>query len=125
MITHNRVKTHQDGKVRDYVSFFQSVTTVGIMTRAKSCEDAEIKAKRKLASEDFTSGLISQTPYSSAGTEEWNQTLYPEERTEGVSIDLGSDLRLRIAKKLCVDVDSITPEDCSRFINQSLNEILT
>ena len=124
MITHSRVKTHQDGQVRNYVSFFQSVTTIGIMTRAKSSQDAENQAKRKLSDSDFTSGLISQTPYALSGTDEWQDEINPTSHSE-VAVEIGSELKNRIASKLGVTPENLSDAECTSFINRSLQEALT
>ena len=71
--------TDNSGEIKHYISYFQSVTTIGITSRAKSAKEAEEKAKGKLSRSDFMCGVIGQTQFEPMATEEWNPTLKIEE----------------------------------------------
>lgn len=53
---------------KTYVSYFQSVITIGILTKAKSIEEAERKAT--LARENNVAHFFEQTPMEMSDTEE-------------------------------------------------------
>ena len=67
-VTRNRIKIKNwqrpnDDKLRNYISYFQSVTTVGIVSKGYTLIDAEQKAKDKFKGSDFSCGIVSQTPF--------------------------------------------------------------
>lgn len=59
---------------RNYISFFQSVTTIGIINRAANPKIAELKARLKLNKSDFMCGVVNQTPFELQDTDEWVPT---------------------------------------------------
>lgn len=60
-------------KEKNFISYYQSVTTVGIVSKAKNIKEAEEKAKQKVVNFGFVCGLVSQTPMELSGTEEWKE----------------------------------------------------
>tara|TARA_R110000824_G_scaffold12226_6_gene53558 strand:- start:21532 stop:21903 length:372 start_codon:yes stop_codon:yes gene_type:complete len=121
MVTKNRVKSHDDGKIRDYISFFQSVTTVGVINKAKSENEAEELAKTKFHRSDFTEGLVSRSPFETAGTEEWHNG---SEEPNAMEIIIDECLKTQIAAKLGTVTDALTSTDYASFIQQTLQKEL-
>lgn len=70
MTTEKRNAMRKDYK--NFISYFQSVTTIGIVNRCKSAEEAEKKANMKLKKSDFMCGVMGRTPFELSATEEWN-----------------------------------------------------
>jgi hypothetical protein len=60
-----------DSETKNFITYFQSVTTIGIVSRAKSAKEAEEKSSKKLANSEISCGLVNQTPYEIGGTDEW------------------------------------------------------
>jgi len=71
-VTRNRIKIKHDGEPNNYISYFQSVITIGIVSRARSIAEAEKQSRLKMDSSKFTSGLINQTPFTISETEPWS-----------------------------------------------------
>ena len=63
------------GKMRSYISYFQSVTTVGIVSQAPNAKAAAKEAAKKIQSSELKCGIIAQTPFKVATTEEWRPSL--------------------------------------------------
>ena len=59
----------------NYISYFQSVMTVGIVSSGKTAKEAEEKSRRKFKKSELTCGVLAQTPYSIAATEQWHPDL--------------------------------------------------
>jgi len=57
--------------LKNYITYFQSVTTIGIVSQGKTPEEAENKSLKKLESSDISCGLVNQTKYEIGGTDEW------------------------------------------------------
>ena len=60
-----------DSETKNFITYFQSVTTIGIVSRAKSAKEAEEKSSKKLGNSEISCGLVNQTPYTIGGTDEW------------------------------------------------------
>jgi hypothetical protein len=52
-----------------YISYFQSVTTIGIVSEGNSFEEAESFSIEKFNSQDLSCGILSQTPFEISDTE--------------------------------------------------------
>ena len=63
--------TESEEDIKNFISYFQSVTTIGIINRSKSAIEAEDKAKQKISESDFMCGVIGQTPFEVSNTDEW------------------------------------------------------
>ena len=74
-ITKRRTKIKNDGKWRNYISYFQSVTTIGVISKARSLSEAEEKAKINFECASPTCGVIDQTPFEMAETEPFDTNI--------------------------------------------------
>lgn len=54
-----------------YISYFQSVTTIGVISLAKNPKEAELDAKKRMKDSAFAHGVVGQTPMTFAMTEKW------------------------------------------------------
>lgn len=54
-----------------YISYFQSVTTIGVISLAKNQKEAEVDAKKRMQQSDFAHGIVGQTPMTFSMTEKW------------------------------------------------------
>jgi len=76
MVTTEHAKVSLNGrKKRHYISYFQSVSTIGIINRATTVREAESKAALKLKNSSFMCGVVNQTPFELHATDEWTPTL--------------------------------------------------
>lgn len=79
MVTTEHAKVRTIGhKPRNYISYFQSVTTIGIINRAITAREAESAARLKLKNSDFMCGVVGQTPFELHATDEWEPNFIPE-----------------------------------------------
>lgn len=62
---------HSHEGLRNFITYFQSVTTIGVINLAKSKKEAEAEAKKRMGKSDFTCGIVGQTPMTMSMTEEW------------------------------------------------------
>jgi len=127
-ITHNRVKIkkHPQGQERNYISYFQSVTTLGIVSRAANSDEASEKAKCKIVNNGFTCGVINQTPMELSATEEWqphsNAIPFLEDRKDSVIVNLNKKSRQLIANRMGIPVDKLTDRDCQVWIDMIVQD---
>ena len=129
-MTKHRVKVKQNGGLQNYISYFQSVVTVGIINSAHSLEEAEEKAKSKFMSSDLSCGVVGQTPFEISETEPWNPdfTAYymqVDSDNPNMSFNINDVTRLRIAQKLCKSVQDVTDEDYVDFLKSALEKSLS
>jgi len=132
-IAHTRVKTTGDA-IRNYISYFQSVTTIGIINRARTAKEAETKARSKLSRSDFMCGVLGQTPFEPYATEEWKPEaaaviMPPQNDTDDLEgslrLDINDDIRSKIALKMKKSVEELTDNDCVEFVRSSLSSSLS
>ena len=128
--------TESEEDIKNFISYFQSVTTIGIINRAKSAIEAEDKAKQKISESDFMCGVIGHTPFEVSNTDEWEPTLestnnidIPESYimevpTENNPIIINLDERKKrcIADKFCKDFESLTSSDYSSLISTMIED---
>lgn len=107
---HTRVRTTGES-FRNYISYFQMVTTLGVINRARSAREAESKAREKVKNSDFMCGVVSQTPFELDATDEWIpkqdpnvKCTCPQDRSvtdEGCPVHVpGEDWELDMAEEL-------------------------
>jgi len=61
---------------KNFITYFQSVTTIGIVSMAKNAKEAEVASKKKLENSEISCGLVNQTKYEIGGTDEWTIDCY-------------------------------------------------
>ena len=111
-----------------YISYFQSVITIGVLSEGKNAEEASLKAEKKLLSKDGVNHCVfEQTDFKLSETEVWE----PEFETEEVSQDglhfrFNPDDRTRniIATRMQKRVEDLTQEDCERFVKEAIEDSL-
>ena len=64
-------KAEKNNQLHNFITYFQSVTTIGIVSRAKTKDEARKESEQKFKGEKFTCGIVSQTKYKENITEEW------------------------------------------------------
>ena len=113
-------------KLNKYISYFQSVSTIGIMTDAENEKQAgEIANLKMLDKNGVNHCYFDQTDFELSTVEEWS----PDFETNSVnltenSLDLNFNLSPRIkniiATRLQKPMDEMTQEDYIKFIKTSL-----
>jgi hypothetical protein len=139
MITteHTKVKM-TGGELRNYISYFQSVTTIGIINRARNSDEAESKARRKLDNSDFMCGVVGQTPFELHATDEWkpklpsnhdvtmDDTIDVDEpvkiEAEPLILNLDDQTKKCICDKIGKTVEQITHQDYLDFVKWCVNQ---
>jgi len=58
-------------EMKNFITYFQSVTTIGIVSRAKTAKEAEGKSTKRLKNSSVSCGIINQTPYTISDTDQW------------------------------------------------------
>lgn len=112
---------------RRFISYFQSVMTIGIMSRAKSVQEAEKKAQVKMKNKDGVNYCVfDQTPFELTGTEEWTPEFERDIGEEGVSFKFNPDDKTKniIATRLSKKVEDVTEDDIEDFVKQSVERAL-
>lgn len=128
-VTRERVKIKQDGDLRNYISYFQSVTTVGMVNSAHNLQEAEDKAKRKFRSSDLSCGIVGQTPFEISETEPWNPDFTGcyspiDDTHSNMSFNMNDETKHRIAEKLQKSVEDVTDDDYVEFVRGAVENCL-
>lgn len=129
MATRTRTKLKQDGQNRTYISYFQSVMTIGIVNTARSIQEAEQKAREKFSREDLSCGIVGQTPFEISETEVWNPDfagcIIPiDDKNGSMSFNLNDTTKQRIAAKMGVPPQEVTEDDYVEFVKSALERSL-
>lgn len=107
-----------------YVSYFQSVITIGILTSANNIEEAEKRASKKFKDEDGVNHcFFEQSPFEASDTEEWNAEFESTEG-EGFKFNPSEETRNIIATRMQKDVSELTEDDLESFIKGSIENSL-
>lgn len=139
-LEHTKVKITGE-ELRNFISYFQSVTTIGIINRARSAREAEDKARKKIDNSDFMCGVVGQTPFELHATDEWKPKL-PSNHDAAIDdtidvdepvkleqspiiLNLDDNTKLCIADKIGKDLASITYEDYLNFVKWSIGKALS
>jgi len=61
-------KLNQD---KEYISYFQSVTTIGIVSSGKNAKEAQEKSELKMKNSSMTYSVIAHEPFTASATDEW------------------------------------------------------
>jgi len=139
MVTTEHMKVKVTGnEPRNYISYFQSVSTIGIINRARSAKEADAAARRKLDNSEFMCGVVNQTPFQLYATDEWTPTVASEEATsfpdgsleikkdsevevrdlnDQITVTLVGNTKQCIAEKFGKDPKSLTNDDYAKLIN--------
>jgi hypothetical protein len=121
-LTKMTVMNKKEGHLSNYISYFQSVMTVGIITSAISLDDAVIKANNKFNKSDLTFGMVSQSSFEMSETELWNPeftgSYLPADGK--MSFQINEKTKQKIAQKLKKSIDELTNDDCVDFVKGSI-----
>ena len=128
MITQDRTKIKRERNSHNFISYFQSVMTVGIVSSAKNIEEAERKSSKKFKNSDMSCGIISQTPFEISDTEPWNPDfsgfIMRTDNQDNIVMDFNDVVKSKIAKKLNKDIDDVTDDDYVDFVKKSVEKNL-
>ena len=110
---------------KKYISYFQKVVTIGVMTYAKNVIEAEKKARVKFKnSEGLVYCLYEETNPELNETYEWKpeiETSYTEDEM-GWKFNPSTKTKDAIAKKIGKNVSDLTEEDFTSFIKDSVEK---
>ncbi len=122
-------------KDKRYVSYFQSVITVGVLNSAKTMREAEKKASKTINQKDILEEGIchcsfSQTPFSLVDSEEWIPEIEPTVTEDGLgwkfnpNFNPNEKTRAMIAKKMSKAPEDLTEENIRSFLKNSIEKSL-
>ena len=117
---------------KKYISYFQSVTTIGILTCGKSMEEAEDSAREKLRVSDLNYCHFEQTPLEYSDTEEWKpafEIISENPTADGKAIEwsvvIGDEMKNAIANGLGVLPHELTKEHIDSFVRETLATMIS
>jgi len=104
-----------------YISYFQSVTSIGIMTHAKNIREAEQKAKLKLKNKDGVNYCVfDQSDFEFSNTEIYDPEIDSQEIDGGVNLKFKPDRKTKniIATRLQKSPKELTSNDIEGFVKE-------
>ena len=110
---------------KNYISYFQSVTTVGVISSGTSHEEAEKESVKKFKNSDYSCGIVGQTPFEVSDTEEWNPDfsfICGNDGEENLVININDKLKSQISKK--IKKKDANSDDCLSFIKKAVESSL-
>ena len=117
-------KHKKEDKKSQWISYFQSVLTIGVMTRASSISEAEILAKEKMKNKDGVNYcLFEQTPFELTDTDHYEPEFEAEGTKDGLAFRFNPDNQTKniIATRLGKQVDDLDSTDLDRFVKESID----
>jgi len=125
----NKIKSKGQESNR-YISYFQSVITIGILNVADTEQEASKQAFKKLTNKDGVNHcFFDQTNFELEKTEEWK----PEFSSEALgeingdmifNINLSLETKSIIATRLQKDIEELTDADYTNFLKESVQQSL-
>lgn len=110
-----------------YISYFQSVITLGITSEGETEQEAMDNAKAKLTNKDGVNHcFFDQTPFEIVATEDWEPEIEASKEATGLkfNFDPSEETKNVIATRLQKDVQDLTDEDYEEFVKGSLQKAL-
>jgi len=123
-------KPKELNQLNHYISYFQSVITIGILNVAEIEQEASKRAFEKLTNKDGVNHcFFDQTNFELEKTEQWK----PEFSSEALgeingdmifNINLSPETKSIIATRLQKDVEELTDADYANFLKESVQQSL-
>ena len=111
-------------KEKKYISYFQSVITIGIMSNGSTQKEAGEKARSKLLDVNGVNHcFFEQTDFDLTKVERWKPEINLEDMDlDGMSFRFNPNCHTKniIATRLHKDVKDLTEEDYQRFVKESI-----
>ena len=115
-------------KEQKYISYFQSVITIGIMSSGINSQEAGDKARTKLLNHNGVNHcFFEQTDFELAKVEKWKPEICLDDLApEGMSFKFAPSDQTKniIATRLQKNVESLTEDDYQQFIKESIQKSL-
>lgn len=130
-------------KDKNFISYFQSVTTVGIFSQGLDAEEAEEKAISRLQNEGSSCGILDVTPLELSETEHWpshEMVDFPKvfqkvkekhddeqkeaKRTVSIRDLMSEDDLKKLSLKVGKGRSEVTEDDCLRYAIVGLQLLL-
>jgi hypothetical protein len=112
-------------KDKNFISYFQSVITIGIMSKGTSARNAAKKAKGKLFDKNGVNHcFFDQSEFKLSSVEQWKPELSEVDLDNGISFkfDPNEETKSVIATRLQKNVKDITEEDYHRFVKEAIQK---
>jgi len=110
-----------------YISYFQSVITIGLLNVASSPENAAEKAKKRLTDENGVNHcFFDQTQFDLSETEEWVPDIESEHDEGGFKFAFNPTPEIKnvLSTRLHKDINDLTDDDYTNFFKESIQSSL-
>lgn len=117
-------------EVKKFISYFQSVITIGVMSSGKDYKEAEKEAIKKFNGDKGINYChFDQTEFELTDSEEWNPELEVDEKKsskDSFTFDFAPSKLTKkiIAERLHKDVSDLTQADYEEFIHCAIKNVL-
>ena len=112
-------------KEKNFISYFQSVITIGIMSTGSNSKEAAKKAKEKMLDhEGVNHCFFDQTDFTLSSTEQWKPEFDTVSTEKGIAFKFSPDTETKniIATRLQKKVSDITDDDYHRFVRDAIQK---
>ena len=117
-------------KYHRYISYFQKVLTVGVVTCHKTYQDAEEEAEVAFKAKEPEKCFFDETEWELTDTVEYNPEtevdFYPSDDGDGImlQVSFNKSMREKIANILGKDVEALSHDDIETFVGQALDGMI-
>ena len=118
----------KENKEKNFISYFQSVITIGMMSTGTNSKEAAKKARLKfLNKEGVDHCFFDQTDFTLSSVEEWKPGLESKATPEGIEFKFNPDDKTKnvIATRLQKNMNEMTDDDYHRFVKEAIQKELT
>ena len=103
---------------RHYVTYFQSVMTIGVLTHARNKKEAESIAKKRLKDKELSYCCFDQTDLDLSYTEESKVSLPDSE----ILLKIPEKSRKLISSRLQKEESELTADDYRNFLQETIEK---
>lgn len=107
---------------KNYINYFQSVITIGVITSGKNKQEAQEKSKGMFGKEDVSFGLVNQTPFEISDTELWEPDFIGCIDNGNISFCLNEKIKQKISN--AIGKENITDKAYLDFVKASVEKAL-
>ena len=111
-----------------FITYFQSVMTIGVLSSADTEVEARKKSEDKLKDADGINHLFFDiTDFEPVATEAWNPELEANEDGDGLTFHFNPSEKTKsvIATRMHKPMDELTYDDYERFVKSSIQFALS
>jgi hypothetical protein len=113
--------------IKSYISYFQKVITIGVITSGESVEEATHLAELNVKDADTVPHCCyNETKFELGSTEEWNPEIDSEVSKNGLTLTFNPSLRVKniVAARAGKNIADLTNDDCLCFVKEAIENSL-